>query len=412
MPKALYSRIHNRAEKLNVYLSASDNVSTFKDKIEKFDEIDNLLINIRRDYKDFDFNNWLNCNNLNGKTEREIFISLSEQYNKNLIGNKKCLNLIDELSPLIKNTLSNENYPTDSLSDFFHEVKQAIIVGENDYLDVLKSIFSNYMDYVRELREELISISQYTKAGYKDGTILVNYCDFRAKLEIFKERYNKKSEDKKSEDKKFFHIEILFESENKGGYSRKIDNQKIYYKNKEQIESAMNIMDKFLKEIKGIKIDKTEKDMSFSFTGSIVFEEFDRFLNIIEKKESKEKKLTEDELQEKRKNYIKDLKDELFYKMSFGNTKKILEQSFEAQADEKMKEWRKENDERVMSNVLQTEFDLFKKSLDALEKKMNTNLDELSKKYSSANSNYDNFVKIVSNTMNTLLEMAKGFLRF
>ncbi|MEQ4938225.1 IpaD/SipD/SspD family type III secretion system needle tip protein [Proteus terrae] len=43
---------------------------------------------------------------------------------------------------------------------------------------------------------------------------------------------------------------------------------------------------------------------------------------------------------------------------------------------------------------------------------MNTNLDELSKKYSSANSNYDNFVKIVSNTMNTLLEMAKGFLRF
>ncbi|MCW9689699.1 IpaD/SipD/SspD family type III secretion system needle tip protein [Proteus terrae] len=412
MPKVLYSRMYNRAEKLNVSSSASDNVSTFKDKIEKFDEIDNLLINIRRDYKDFDLNNWLNCNNLNGKTGREIFISLSEQYNKNLIGNKKCLNLIDELSPLIKNKLSNENYPTDSLSDFFHEVKQSIIVGKNDYLDVLKSIFSNYMDYVRELREELTSITQYTKAGYKDGTILVNYCDFRAKLESFKERYNKKSEDKKSEDKKFFHIEILFESENKGGYSRKIDNQKIYYKNKEQINSAMNIIDKFLKEIKGIKIDKSGKDLSFSFTGSIVFEEFDRFLNIIAEKESKEKKLTEDELQEKRKNYIKDLKDELFYKMSFGNTKKILEQSFEAQADEKMKEWRKENDERVMSNVLQTEFDLFKKSLDALEKKMNTNLDELSKKYSSANSNYDNFVKIVSNTMNTLLEMAKGFLRF
>lgn len=407
MPKVLYSRMYNRAEKLNVSSSASDNVSTFKDKIEKFDEIDNLLINIRRDYKDFDLNNWLNCNNLNGKTEREIFISLSEQYNKNLIGNKKCLNLIDELSPLIKNKLSNENYPTDSLSDFFHEVKQSIIVGKNDYLDVLKSIFSNYMDYVRELREELTSITQYTKAGYKDGTILVNYCDFRAKLESFKERYNKKSEDKK-----FFHIEILFESENKGGYSRKIDNQKIYYKNKEQINSAMNIIDKFLKEIKGIKIDKSGKDLSFSFTGSIVFEEFDRFLNIIAEKESKEKKLTEDELQEKRKNYIKDLKDELFYKMSFGNTKKILEQSFEAQADEKMKEWRKENDERIMSNVLQTEFDIFKKSLDALEKKMNTNLDELSKKYSSANSNYDNFVKIVSNTMNTLLEMAKGFLRF
>ena len=62
-------------------------------------------------------------------------------------------------------------------------------------------------------------------------------------------------------------------------------------------------------------------------------------------------------------------------------------------------------------DMLQTEFDLLKKALDALEKKINTNLDELSKKYSSANSNYDNFVKIVSSTMNTLLEMAKGFLR-
>ncbi|MEX5896019.1 IpaD/SipD/SspD family type III secretion system needle tip protein [Proteus vulgaris] len=39
-------------------------------------------------------------------------------------------------------------------------------------------------------------------------------------------------------------------------------------------------------------------------------------------------------------------------------------------------------------------------------------MDELSKKYSAANSNYDNFVKIVSSTMNTLLEMAKGFLHF
>ncbi len=63
-------------------------------------------------------------------------------------------------------------------------------------------------------------------------------------------------------------------------------------------------------------------------------------------------------------------------------------------------------------DILQTEFELIKKTLDTFEKDINTNLDELSKKYSSVNSNYDNFVKIVSSTMNTLLEMAKGFLRF
>ncbi|MGO2105621.1 MAG: IpaD/SipD/SspD family type III secretion system needle tip protein [Proteus vulgaris] len=64
------------------------------------------------------------------------------------------------------------------------------------------------------------------------------------------------------------------------------------------------------------------------------------------------------------------------------------------------------------NDMLQTEFDLLKKTLDSFEKGINTNLDELSKKYSAANSNYDNFVKIVSSTMNTLLEMAKGFLHF
>nr|WP_257882430.1 MULTISPECIES: IpaD/SipD/SspD family type III secretion system needle tip protein [Proteus] len=62
--------------------------------------------------------------------------------------------------------------------------------------------------------------------------------------------------------------------------------------------------------------------------------------------------------------------------------------------------------------LLSSEFNLLKNGMDAFEKNINSNLDELSKKYSAANSNYDNFVKIVSSTMNTLLEMAKGFLRF
>nr|WP_269819634.1 IpaD/SipD/SspD family type III secretion system needle tip protein [Proteus penneri] len=62
--------------------------------------------------------------------------------------------------------------------------------------------------------------------------------------------------------------------------------------------------------------------------------------------------------------------------------------------------------------LLSSEFNLLKNGMDAFEKNINSNLDELSKKYSAANSNYDNFVKIVSSTMNTLLEMSKGFLRF
>ncbi len=407
MNQTINSRMAGIAHSLTNYPPTVEPTLVEENKKEFLNDIENLIINIRREHKNFDLDSWKSCNNLNRKTEKEIFILLSEQYNKNLIGHNNCLSLLDKSSPLIKNNYSNKNYPTDSLSDFFSEVKQSIIVGKNDYLDVLKTIFSNYMEYIRGLREKLTSIGKYTKAGDKDGTLSVNFCDFRLELENFKKEYNEKLKDEK-----FFYIEMLFVSENKGSYSRKIDKQKIFYKNKEQINSAISVMEKFLKEIKGIKVEKSGKDMNFNFIGSIEFADFDKFINMIKEKESKEKKLTEEELQQKRKDYIKDLKDDFFYKMSYGMTKKILEQSFEAQADEKMKEWRKENDEKVMSHILQTEFDLFKKSLDALEKKMNTNLDELSKKYSSANSNYDNFVKIVSSSMNTLLEMAKGFLRF
>lgn len=90
---------------------------------------------------------------------------------------------------------------------------------------------------------------------------------------------------------------------------------------------------------------------------------------------------------------------------------KKFEIGFEPRANEEIKRLKKERDEEKFNNMLQTEFDLFKKSIDALEKKVNTNLDELSKKYSSANSNYDNFIKIITNSINSLLDMAKNFLR-
>ncbi|WP_109402412.1 hypothetical protein [Proteus terrae] len=76
MSKAIDSGMSNIAEYLEVSLSTSDGISIPKRKIKNFDEMESLLINIRRDYKNFDLNSWLICNDLKGKTEREIFISL------------------------------------------------------------------------------------------------------------------------------------------------------------------------------------------------------------------------------------------------------------------------------------------------------------------------------------------------
>lgn len=44
-----------------------------------------LLINIKREENDFDLNNWISCNNLKRETEMKMYVSLSAQYDKNII---------------------------------------------------------------------------------------------------------------------------------------------------------------------------------------------------------------------------------------------------------------------------------------------------------------------------------------
>lgn len=405
MAKAIDSGMSNIASHSKIYSSDNNVVSTSKNEKYVLDDMKELLINIRREKKDFDLDNWISCNNLKGKTEREIYISLSAQYDKNIISHNQCLNTIKKLEPIIKDKIADAGYSTDSLSDFFYEVKQSIVVGKYDYLDVLKDVFSNYMDYVRDLRAAITSIIQYTKAGKKDGCIAINYIELKKALENVKKEYQKKLGEKS-----FFQNTLLFEYKNDGGYIRKVGKHLISYKDKEQIHQSLNAIEKLLTDIKGIKIIKEnhastiKNDIGLNFICHIDFDDLDNFLSKINTDISMDGVLSDAEIEKKRKQLLYDNTS------LFG----LVRPGFDI--EEEMRKVKKDNENKKeevkYKNVLQTEFDLFKKSLDSLEKRMNSNLDELSKKYSSANSNYDNFVKIVSSTMNTLLEMAKGFLRF
>lgn len=404
MSKAIDPRAHNVVNYLNVYTSANDNISTLSDRIDNLDEVEKLLMNIKREHQDFDLANWINCNNLKGKTEREIFISLSEQYNKNIIENKRCLNSINKLSPIIKENFSNHGYSTDSLNDFFQEVKKSIVAGKNDYLDIIKFIFSHYMDYVRELRTTITLLSEHSKAGKKDGYLAVNFIEFKKELEKIRDDYlNKVNENP------FFKGSFKFEYDN-GYYIRKIESEKIIYSSRNQVNHTLKTVEKLLSEIKGIKIIKNENlsevknNIDINFTGNIDFDDLNKFISKIKTDISLDGILSDADIEKKRKKLLYENTSLLgFIRPGFdidAEIRKIIAENEERKKESKYK------------NISQTEFDLFKKSLDSLEKKINNNLDELSKKYSSANSNYDNFVKIVSSTMNTLLEMAKGFLRF
>lgn len=405
MAKAIDSGMSNIASHSKIYSSDNNVVSTSKNEKYVLDDMKELLINIRREKKDFDLDNWISCNNLKGKTEMEIYISLSAQYDKNIISHNQCLNTIKKLEPIIKDKIADAGYSTDSLSDFFYEVKQSIVVGKYDYLDVLKDVFSNYMDYVRDLRAAITSIIQYTKAGKKDGCIAINYIELKKTLENVKKEYQKKLGEKS-----FFQNTLLFEYQNDGTYIRKVGKHLISYKDKEQIHQSLNAIEKLLTDVKGIKIIKEnhvseiKNDIGLNFIGHIDFDDLDNFLSKISTDISMDGVLSDAEIEKKRKQLLYDNTS------LFG----LVRPGFDI--EEEMRKVKKDNENKKeevkYKNVLQTEFDLFKKSLDSLEKRMNSNLDELSKKYSSANSNYDNFVKIVSSTMNTLLEMAKGFLRF
>lgn len=145
----------------------------------------NFIIWYKNEYNNIYLENPDSYRKLKGVTETEKVYFLSEQYNINNINKDRALINTRSTFQTIQNNLSVQN-PTDSLNDLFDNVKQSIIAGKNDYLDVLKDIFSKYMEYVRELREILSELGKSTKAGSKDGYINVNLDDLVNKLAILK----------------------------------------------------------------------------------------------------------------------------------------------------------------------------------------------------------------------------------
>ncbi|MDY3696687.1 MAG: IpaD/SipD/SspD family type III secretion system needle tip protein [Proteus mirabilis] len=329
-----------------------------KNKIEFFKKAEVLLsvINIKNIFIDH-FNNDKKTQEITNKESKFV---LSEQDTINNIKKNKALadidetiSIFDKVSRAMPSDASEDDYPIDSLSDLFNDIKQSIVAGKNDYLDVLKDIFSKYMDFVNALREALSKLSEYTEAGGKDGYINVDLTKFFGELDKIVNDFS----NSELTGYTFFEFKMPYLQDEDGRYYRMVGNEKIYYGSFYDLDNARAKIADLFKGIKGIVFsESSSKDPS---TGEEYFKiEAGIDLSAIE-------------------NFLKSLK-----KNGLGK-----------------------------KDMLQTEFDLLKKALDALEKKINTNLDELSKKYSSANSNYDNFVKIVSSTMNTLLEMAKGFLR-
>lgn len=365
---------------------------------------------------------------------KDNIIVNQNKYIKNSHNAKKLEQQISDLQYVDSKINSSQSH---SLRDFFSEVKNAIVCGKNDYLDILKDIFSNYMNYVNDLRGAISTVSQYTKAGEKNGNISVNFLKIYNELNEVKKKYQNMVGETS-----FFSTNILFKYQKDGSYRREINGQHIIYLDREQSVKSIHAIEKILKDVKGITLNIANKndklvasnielsiesknnlnfddlflkengDINIGITCNVDFSEFNKLIKFFNPYLRSEGVVSDDELEEKRRQII-EYNNNRIREVSLDKNLGIALMSPEIE----ILRIKREN-ERIIKETsiyhskLQHEFDLFKKSLDTLEKKINTNLDELSKKYSAANSNYDNFVKIVSSTMNTLLEMAKGFLRF
>lgn len=347
MVSTINSDISKSNNKLHVENKSANAIVSNKD--EFLINSDVLLEDVKRKYQEIYLNDMPVDSQIERLSDKEKCFYLDEKYAKNSINQKNVLKEVNQASRALNNDKSKDDYPTDSLRDLFNEVKQSIVSGKNDYLDVLKDIFSNYMDFVKELRDTLSELSQSVKAGSKDGYINIDIKRLYYLLSGLKVDFQGKN---------ILNLEMYFKKDSDSRYYREINGEKIYYQNNVEADNVARTVEKLLNEIKGVTSKKEDHsapvrpDIDFLFNVNIDLSGIDKLLSYLDG-------------------------------MPQGP-----------------------------HDILQTEFDLLKKTLDAVEKGVNTNLDELSKKYSSANSNYDNFVKIVSSTMNTLLEMAKGFLRF
>ncbi|MGR6439999.1 hypothetical protein ACU42Y_20495 [Proteus mirabilis] len=129
-----------------------------------------------REYQDMNYDNNRKNKFIEKLPDTDKYYYLDDDYNKTINDKNDFLN---QFSNNINDLRKKDNsYETDSLSNLFNNVKQSIVSGKADYLDVLKDIFSNYMNFVNELRQTISNLNKYQKAGSKEGTVNFDFKSF------------------------------------------------------------------------------------------------------------------------------------------------------------------------------------------------------------------------------------------
>ncbi|MEX6293738.1 hypothetical protein [Proteus mirabilis] len=146
----------------------------------------------------------------------------------------------------------------------FNNVKQSIVSGKADYLDILKDIFSNYMNFVNELRQTISNLNKYQKAGSKEGMVHFDFKSFFNDLSKIRDKY--KIPTGTVGDPFVFKTRLFFQHQNNGTYLRTIDGQEVHYSDLQQVNNAVDVLEKLLKGINGISVSIQRRGGSLMLT--------------------------------------------------------------------------------------------------------------------------------------------------
>lgn len=253
-----------------------------------------------------------------------------------------------------QHTLDENSYH--SLIVMFNDIQQTIRDANKSYLHSYRDVFKNSMEKFQEISGLLSEISNYVNESSKDNFITLKQQKI---LDDFQQLKTKLSQEP---DGIIYQQEIKFIQHADGDYQKVGDDSDVRYTEAQALALMQSYRQSFEQKVTGTLIEAPNLDQinANSLTQGITVK----------------------------------------IKIDIKPLERVIE------VVKNMQQPTRDNLE-----ISQARFNLINTAIDTTKKDYQAMLDEMSQRYNAANANYDNFVKILSSTINAMLDSAKSFLR-
>lgn len=251
-------------------------------------------------------------------------------------------------------TLAENNY--NSLIVVFNDIQQTIRDANKSYLHCYRDIFKNSMEKFQEISGLLSDVSNYVSESSKDNFITLKQ---QKMLKDLRQLHAKLSQEP---DGIIYQQEIKFIKLAEGDYQKVGDNSGVHYTETQALALMKSYRQSFEQKVTGtlMKAPDLAQINAESLTQGIIIK-----IKIDPK--------------------------------PLARVIQVVE-NLQLPATDNLE-------------ISQARFNLINTAIDTTKKDYQAMLDEMSQRYNTANANYDNFVKILSSTINAMQDSAKSFLR-